>query len=293
MQVEVAEKAGACFGVNRSLDILKDCVLKYNRVVTLGDLIHNPITITELREKYGVVSVNSLEEAKKLRSDCVVVRSHGVPINIESKAKQLRLNLVDATCPHVKHVQKTAASMAKKHQAVVVIGKSQHPEVSGVCSYIKDNGAFPICVCSSEDLKNLSSTINTYSSIGVVSQTTQAIETFDNLVTKIQSNGLNAEIHNTICAATAKRQKCAKQLAKKVDAFVVVGGKNSSNTCHLADIVRRYCDNVFHIEKFDEINIEDLAYCKTVGLSAGASTPQNQIEDTRNFLLNFGKKSKH
>ena len=280
----MAKKAGACFGVNRSLDLVTQATTKFKKVVTLGDLIHNPATVAQLREEYGVVSVNSPSEAVECGADCVVVRSHGVTIHVEEELCALGIEVVDATCPHVKFVQKAAFELAKTCDVVVVVGRADHPEVRGVCSYIVSAGSTPVCISSQDELQQNLVALQKCNSVGVVSQTTQSSKTFQNIVNSMKECGMNPQVKNTICAATSQRQAAAEELSHNVDAFIIVGGKNSSNTTHLADIVAKNCRNTQHVESPDEIDFLALRNANTIGLSAGASTPRGQIEAIVDFL---------
>lgn len=279
MEIFIAKEAGACYGVNRSLEIACDASKKSKNVATFGPLIHNPLVVEKLRLQYGINKVENIDQAIKNKVDTLVIRSHGVTIDILDKANKEGLKIVDSTCPYVKKVQETAKDLAIKFGHVVVVGKAGHPEVESVCSYISDSNAQYYVLQSNEEIDKHIDLLKGAKTLGVVSQTTQSAEVFDNIVNKLKTSGLRLSVKNTICGATKKRQNAAEELSKSVDAFIVLGGYNSSNTNHLADICKKHCPNTFHIETFDDLNITKIKNCKKLGISAGASTPQNQIDE--------------
>ncbi|MDO5328501.1 MAG: 4-hydroxy-3-methylbut-2-enyl diphosphate reductase [Coriobacteriia bacterium] len=279
MQVILAKYAGACYGVNRSLELVDEAVDGESRVATLGALIHNPVVVDELNEKYGVRVLDDLHNVSDV--DTIVIRSHGVTIDEQKQAE--KFNVIDATCPHVKAVQQAAADLAKKYGQVIVVGKFGHPEVESVKSYIEAEDAKCYIWQNKDDIKAVSG------KIGVVSQTTQSQEVFNNLINYMKDEGFDLDVKNTICAATQKRQDAALELARDVDAFVVIGGHNSSNTTHLAGLVDSVCKATYHVETLDELKkqINQFSQYKKVGVTAGASTPVSQIEPIINFLENI------
>ena len=272
MRVILADKAGACYGVNRSLEMVTKAASESNNVATLGALIHNPVVVEELETKYGVRTLDNVASDV----DTIVIRSHGVTLDVQREAEKKCKHIVDATCPHVKAVQKAAADLAKKYGQVIVVGKEGHPEVESVRSYVLDAGAKCYVWQRVEDIVPLTGTV------GVVSQTTQSQEAFQNIIENLSD--FNLDIKNTICAATQQRQDAALKLSYDVDAFVVIGGHNSSNTTHLAEIVSANCCNTYHIETHDDLVGVDFSCCKTIGVTAGASTPKSQIEPIVRFL---------
>lgn len=285
MDIIVAENAGACYGVNRSLEIVEQASRSGNKIATLGDLIHNPIVVKELRDKYNIFSVDGVNSAKNHDVDTIIIRSHGVPIDQIENAKKLGLEVIDATCPHVKNVQVTAKNLAEIYSAVILVGKSGHPEVESVSSYVKAAGAMCFVGQSKEEFDSILPQLKKINSkIGVVSQTTQSLDVFNEMINYLETNGLELDIKNTICAATKKRQNYAIDLSKHVDAMIVLGGKNSSNTNHLADLCKKSAKLVFHIEDPKELNISDFQTIKTLGITAGASTPKTQINNLLSFL---------
>lgn len=280
MKIIVAKEAGACYGVDRSLDIVKQAFNSSSNIATLGSLIHNPLVVKDLKDNYNIQKVENLDEAILNHIDTLVIRSHGISIKAQNEAKNLGINLIDATCPHVKKVQQTAEELAIKYGHVIVIGKAGHPEVESVCSYVAANNARYYVCQTSEEIDEVAKQIdNCCGLIGVVSQTTQSAQTFEEIIKQLKDKGFELDIKNTICGATKKRQQAVMDLSKKVDAFVVLGGHNSSNTSHLANLCKQNCPKTFHIESIEELDLTKLKDCETIGLSAGASTPQSQIDN--------------
>lgn len=285
MNIFIADNAGACYGVNRSLDIVKEASQENLNVATLGDLIHNPIVVKNLKNKYNIGSVDSVESAKNININNLVIRSHGVPIDLIKKAKEFNIKILDATCPHVKHVQDTAKYLALLYPAVIIIGKSGHPEIESVSSYVLSNGTKCFVGQTIKELNNYIPQLKKLNSkIGVVSQTTQSLNVFNKMINYLQEQGIKLDIKNTICSATKQRQKSAIELSKRVDAIIVLGGKNSSNTNHLADLCKENCNIVIHIEQPDELDLTQLQNVKNLGITAGASTPKSQIDSLVNYL---------
>ena len=287
MKVVRAEQAGACYGVQRALDLAREAVQGGRRACTLGPLIHNPRVVARL-EACGVRAVSSLEQAHD--DETVVIRSHGVAPEVKRSVSQRGLAMVDATCPHVARAQKAAASLAREGRQVVVVGEAGHPEVEGLVAHAQeaaraldrqsgDDGAAPdgqparvVVVATPVDLPP-----HMDDRVGVVVQTTQTRAALDAVLDALRARGIEPLVKDTICFATRQRQEAAAALASQVDAFVVIGGRNSSNTTRLADICRARCARTYHVEGADELSPGWFSGCEVVGLTAGASTPEDQI----------------
>lgn len=285
MEIIVAKNAGACYGVSRSLDLALKAAKSGKKVATLGELIHNPLVVKNLHDEYNIAVVDSIDQAKAEVIDTLIIRSHGVPIDILQEAKNSGIEVVDATCPYVKNVCSAASLLAGLYPSVIIIGKIGHPEVESVASYIRAVGSKSYIAETSEEIdKFLLEILALNDVVGVVSQTTQSVEVFDDMIKYLKDKGVKAEVENTICVATKKRQDSAIELSKKVDAMIVVGGHNSSNTNHLAELCRDNCPKVYHIESEAELKETDFTGVKKLGVSAGASTPKQQIDDIIRFL---------
>lgn len=271
MKVIVADQAGVCFGVKRALDIVNAEADESGRLATLGPLIHNPQVVHALEER-GVHVVRSVEEAGE---GTIVMPSHGVPREVLGAAEQAGLIVVDATCPFVANVHKRVEALSREGYVVVVVGDAGHSEVKAIKSAAGDDA---IVVSSVEDVD-----AHDWSgkSVGIVSQTTQIPERFGEVVGRIAARAKEVVAYNTICYATHDRQTAARNLAPRVDAMFVVGGRNSANTNRLAEICHESGVPTYHIETADEIDPKWVDGCHVVGLTAGASTPEWIIEEVR------------
>ena len=276
MRVVRAAYAGACYGVQRALDLALKAVEDGGCAYTLGPLIHNPQVVAQLAE-CGVRAVDSVEDVAG--AGTVVIRSHGVTPAVKRSVAACGLPLVDATCPHVARAQRAAADLAEQGRHVVVVGEAGHPEVEGLVACAREAGASVSVVAGPDDLPD---TLD--GPVGVVVQTTQTREVLDAVVAALEQRDVQLLVKNTICFATRQRQEAAAALADEVDAIVVIGGRNSSNTSRLADICAAACPRTHHIESPDEIDPAWLAGCGAVGVTAGASTPEGQIDAVVAFL---------
>ena len=275
MKVVRAEKAGACYGVQRALDLAIGTVGGESRAYTVGPLIHNPGVVKDL-ESYGVFVAESLDD---VREGTIIIRSHGVTPDVREAIEAKGLPVVDATCPHVERAQMAAAELARKGCRVIVVGEKGHPEVEGLKAYAHREGLKVDVVEGPDDVPN-----DLRAPIGVVVQTTMAHEKLRAIVSELVGRTDELRVIDTICEATAGHQGACAELAETVDVMVVVGGKNSANTTHLAEIARERCVHTYHIETPDELDAAWFAGAKRIGVTAGASTPENQISAITSYL---------
>ncbi|WP_088226605.1 bifunctional 4-hydroxy-3-methylbut-2-enyl diphosphate reductase/30S ribosomal protein S1 [Desulfosporosinus sp. FKB] len=267
MIVKRADKAGFCFGVKRALDMAERTV-ETSSAVSLGPLIHNQQVVKRLEER-GIRVINGLEEVKVIQA--LIIRSHGVAPCVYQEAEKKGLKIVDATCPFVQKAQRLAAESAQKGQQVIVIGDKLHPEVQGILGWA---GVQAIPIQTVEEARELP----VYPQLAVLAQTTQLAESFTEIVEELKHHSEHLTVHDTICNATAERQKAARELAGLVDIMVVVGGRNSANTRKLASICAE-STKTYLIETADELEPDWFAEAKSAGLTAGASTPDWIIEE--------------
>ncbi|MBU4501167.1 MAG: 4-hydroxy-3-methylbut-2-enyl diphosphate reductase [Nanoarchaeota archaeon] len=265
MKVYLAERAGFCFGVKRAMDIVSELEGEED-VYTFGPLIHNPQVVEKLRQK----GIKCAENIKDIVKGKVVIRAHGVSPRTIQELKELKLKIVDATCPYVKKVHKLTKKLDQEGYQVIILGEKEHPEVIG----IKGNSENAIVIEKLEDIESLKS----YSKIGLVSQTTQSKDKFKLLSDKLTDYADELKVYNTICNATEQRQKTAVKLAKQMDLIIVLGGYNSGNTRRLAELCSKETETV-HIEQFSDLDKAILDDKEKVGVTAGASTPDYLIED--------------
>lgn len=278
MEVIRAKYAGACYGVQRALDMADEVLETRSCVYTLGPLIHNPKVVEGLEARGARVA----HEPEQIDAGTVVIRSHGVTPQVRNELLDRGLEVVDATCPHVARAQKAAAELAEEGCRVIVLGEADHPEVEGLCAYAVEAGGKVDVVGSAADIPE-----ELYAPVGVVAQTTQMRENLDAVVEALRQRGFEPIVKKTICFATRQRQDAAADLASRADAMVVIGGRNSSNTTRLAEICEQACSRAFHIESVDELEKSWFEGCHTVGVTAGASTPEAQIQAVVDRLESF------
>lgn len=269
MKVLLADEYGFCFGVERAVDMVEEALGEGDTVRSLGPLIHNEQEMERLG-RFGVTTISEPVQIK--RGETAVIRAHGVTPDVQKELEEKASKVVDATCPFVTRVQRLASRAAAADRHVVVVGNPDHPEMIGVKGYAPDH-AFIIRDGSEIDqLPRLRKPL-------VVSQTTIKVKTFFDTAEAVKAKTDDeVEIVNTICSATKDRQEAARALAGMVDAFYIIGGRHSSNSVKLLGVCKEQCSKSFLIETEQEINAEDLRGVTTVGVTAGASTPNWLIE---------------
>lgn len=277
MKVKLAQYAGACYGVERALSLTAKAADESEEVQTLGPLIHNPQVVSELAAQ-GIREVEKVEDASQ---GVLVIRSHGVTPQVLEAAHQKGLTVVDATCPYVKKAQKAATLLREQGYKVIIVGEKGHPEVEAIDAYA---GSESLVVQDPADLP----TRLPAGPQGIVVQTTQNATNLDAIIAALEARGVKPLVKNTICFATTQRQESAALLAQEVDAMVVVGGRNSGNTTRLAEICAETCPNTHHIERPEELDPQWFEKVRTVGITAGASTPQEQITSVVEALKQLG-----
>lgn len=275
MRVVRAKNAGACYGVQRALDMAVEASEGERRASTIGPLIHNPQVVADLAAR----GVRAVAAPADVDDGAVIIRSHGVVPAVRRAAEERGLPVIDATCPHVARAQKAAAQLAAECGRVVVVGEAGHPEVEGLVAYAREAGGEVFVAACPDDLPR-----GIGSPAGVVVQTTQTREALAAVVDELAARGIEAQVKDTVCFATRQRQEAAASLAGQVDAIVVIGGRNSSNTTRLAEICAAACPRTHHVEGPAELDPAWFAGCETVGLTAGASTPEDQIAAVESWL---------
>ena len=282
MEVRLAKSAGFCFGVKRAVQTVYEQVEKGGKIYTYGPIIHNEEVVKDL-EKKGVSLIESEEELSKLTEGTIIIRSHGVPKKIYEMIEKQGIECVDATCPFVKRIHTIVEKESGEGSKIVIIGNENHPEVEG----IKGWSQTPATVIESED-EAVEFKAENDEKICMVAQTTFNYNKFKELVEIFQKKGYNVSVVNTICNATEERQTEAKEIAALVDVMIVIGGKHSSNTCKLYEICSKECENTYFIQTLDDLHLELPKAVRLIGITAGASTPNNIIEEVQNYVrINF------
>ena len=269
MEVIVADNAGFCFGVKRAIKMANDTMDGGGAVKSLGSLIHNPQVVSSFRKR-GLEVVADLDAIDP--EDTVIIRSHGVGPEIKNKAISLGLTVVDTTCPFVTKAQQYAAKLIADNYKVVMIGDKNHPEVIGVVAHTQNQAIVLDSIAEAEALRFIPR-------MGVVFQTTHSIGHVQQVVGALLKRGKEVRVFNTLCGATTSMQKTAIELSSEVEAMVIVGGRQSANTAQLAEVCRKKNPRVLQIEAADEIHDDWFRGLTRVGVSAGASTPDEVIAE--------------
>lgn len=279
MKVLIADEYGFCFGVERAVEMVEESVQKGEKVRTLGPLIHNEQEMKRLAIE-GVATIS--EPVQITRSETAVIRAHGVTPDVQKALEEQAGKVVDATCPFVTRVQRLASRAASQDRHVVIVGSSDHPEMIGVKGYAPDHA---FIIKDETEVATLPWLRNPL----VVSQTTIKAKTFFDTAEAVKTRTDDeVEVVNTICSATRDRQDAARALAGMVDAFYVIGATHSSNSVKLHGVCKESCEKSFLIETEDDINPDDLEGVKTVGVTAGASTPEWLIKRVVERLESLG-----
>jgi 4-hydroxy-3-methylbut-2-enyl diphosphate reductase len=276
MEILIAKGAGFCFGVKRAIDIAFGMAdRKQEGIYTLGPIIHNPQVIETLKRK-GIAPTDDIyrEGIKAL-----IIRTHGIPVDVMEKASKAGYEIVDATCPFVTKAQHYAKLLTDDGYQVIILGDRDHPEVRGLMSYA---GKDALVIAGTDDLPPLKSRV------GIVVQTTQPVEALKRLMGKVIERSREMKVYNTICNSTALRLKETEQMAGGVDVMIVVGGKNSANTTQLAMLCAARQVRTYHIETADELKPEWFSDARRVGITAGASTPDWIIDDVKERIKDIG-----
>jgi 4-hydroxy-3-methylbut-2-enyl diphosphate reductase len=271
VEIVVARYAGYCYGVERALRITEEALEgAEGPVASLGPIIHNPSVVGRLEQR----GVKVVEHAREAAGGTLIVRTHGVPPEVVDGARARDLTLVDATCPFVAVAQRKAASLREAGYTVVILGERDHPEVVGLEGFA---GEAAVVV---EDAAGLPLVQLRGKRVGVVVQTTQTRANLASVAAALAPVAREFLVFNTICDATEKRQSAACELAAEVDVVVVVGGRNSANTARLAQLCRAIQSRTHHIESAAELEPAWFAGTPRIGVTAGASTPDEEIEAT-------------
>lgn len=272
VKIIVDKNAGFCFGVRKAVDATFKEISDNNesRIYTYGPLIHNNQVIEELKSR-GVDYVSDVDEIEE-KDAKLIIRSHGIAEDKYKDFEEKGISYIDCTCPFVSAIHKKVKDYYEKGYKIFIVGDRNHSEVIGTngwCNY----SAHVV------DDEKIVDKLPIYDKICLVAQTTITKKLWDSVVDAIQKKYKDAVIFNTICSATEKRQKSTEELSKNVDCMIVIGSRESSNTNKLFQISRNNCTNTYHIETADELELEKIKKCETVGITAGASTPDWVIKE--------------
>ncbi len=275
----MAKTAGFCFGVKRAVERVYEQIENREKhsselpIYTYGPIIHNEEVVRDLEQK-GVQVLNTEEELASVEKGIVIIRAHGVSTKIYDLLDRDGITVVDATCPFVKKIHRLVREQEALGRYIIITGNKNHPEVEGIRSCCQKDA---IILETAEEAENF--TLDSSIPVSIVSQTTFNYNKFQELVEIISKKGYDIIVLNTICNATQERQKEAAEIAREVDAMIVIGGRHSSNTQKLYEICRKECKNTYYIQTLVDLDLDVLKSMGSVGITAGASTPNNIIEE--------------
>ena len=284
MEVKLAKSAGFCFGVNKAMEKVYEQIENFQgkKIYTYGPIIHNEEVVKKLAAK-GVEVIDSLEELKIKEKGILIIRSHGVARDVQDQMTAAGFTVIDATCPFVKRIHKIVEKESAQGRKIVIIGNPGHPEVEGIKGWCAEDA---VIVETAKEAEVFSE--ETDKKLCIVSQTTFNYNKFKDIVEIFEKRGYDINVVNTICNATQERQTEAKEIAAQADAMIVIGGTHSSNSKKLYEICKGECENTHFIQTLDDLNLELPKSVRLVGITAGASTPNNIIEEVQNYVrLNF------
>ncbi len=277
MKIVVAKTAGFCFGVKRAIDIaFKIAMEKRKGVYTLGPIIHNPQVVERLKDK-GIIPIENIKAKKDIRA--LIIRTHGITLQLLKEITSMGCEIIDATCPFVKKAQHYAKLLNEDNYQVVILGEKNHPELQSLMSYASDNA---IVVDGKTPLPKLRN------KVGIIVQTTQPLDTLQKVLYDALEHSNEIKVYNTICNSTALRLRETEKMARKVDVMFVVGGKNSANTTQLTRLCKSLSVPTYHIETASEIKGEWIKRAKKLGITAGASTPEWIIKEVETRIRDIG-----
>jgi len=277
MEIIIAKTAGFCFGVKRAVDMaFKLASEKRKGVYTLGPIIHNPQVVETLKKK-GIIPL----EDYKIKNDvkALIIRTHGIPLQLSGEISSSGCEIIDATCPFVKKAQYYAKLLKEEGYQVVILGEKNHPEVQSLMSYADSDA---IVVNAETPLPRLKNRLR------LVVQTTQPLESLKKILSDVLRHAKEIKVYNTICNSTALRLKETARMARQVDVMFVAGGKNSANTTQLTKLCESLSVPTYHIETASEIRKKWVANAKRIGITAGASTPEWIIKEVEKRISDIG-----
>lgn len=283
MEIMLAKSAGFCFGVRRAVDEVYARVEEQNErpIYTFGPIIHNEEVVEDLRKK-GVGIIQSEEELEQISGGTVIIRSHGVGRAVEEKIRSGGFCVVDMTCPFVKKIHRIVEEQSRMGRTIVIAGNPDHPEVKGIIGWC----CGPVYTAANEkEIEKLEE--KQLKSVCMVAQTTFHANKFENMVDLMTKKGYDIYVVNTICNATRVRQEEAAQIASEVDGMLVIGSRNSSNTRKLYEICKKECNSTHYIQTAEDLNQQWFLAAEKVGVTAGASTPNNIIEEVLHDVRRF------
>ena len=280
MKVTLAKSAGFCFGVKRAVEMVYKEAETGKKVYTLGPIIHNEQVVQDLEQK-GVRVIDTPEELSEAEDATVIIRSHGISADVYHQLEDKKVRIVDATCPFVSKIHRIVEKKYQEGSCIVIVGNANHPEVEGINGWC--NGAATV-IGSVSEAENYSQ--EPARKLCVVAQTTFNYKKFKDIVDSFSKKSYDIDVMNTICNATEERQTEAAAIAGDSDAMIVIGGKHSSNTQKLYEICKNVCPDTHFIQTLDDLDLKQFQSFRSVGITAGASTPNTIIKEVQSYVRN-------
>ena len=280
MKVTLAKSAGFCFGVKRAVEMVYKEAETGKKVYTLGPIIHNEQVVQDLEQK-GVRVIDTPEELSKAEDATVIIRSHGISADVYHQLEDKKVRIVDATCPFVSKIHRIVEKKYQEGSCIVIVGNANHPEVEGINGWC--NGAATV-IGSVSEAENYSQ--EPARKLCVVAQTTFNYKKFKDIVDIFSKKSYDIDVMNTICNATEERQTEAAAIAGDSDAMIVIGGKHSSNTQKLYEICKNVWPDTHFIQTLDDLDLKQFQSFRSVGITAGASTPNTIIKEVQSYVRN-------
>ena len=280
MKITIANSAGFCFGVKRAVDLVYKEVETELNVYTFGPIIHNEQVVSDLSEK-GVRVIEHPQELKTLPKGTIIIRSHGISEKVQQEISSYGHRIIDATCPYVKKIHRAVKEKNSEGQHIVIIGNRIHPEVEGIVGWCIEPED---CTVIEKEEEAEAFDISREQKVCIVAQTTFNYKKFQDLVEIISKKGYDIFVLNTICNATEERQAEAYQLSQQSEAMIVIGSEHSSNTRKLYEICKKECENTYYIQKLIDLDLNLFKSYRNVGITAGASTPNNIIKEVHTVM---------
>lgn len=280
MKVTLAKSAGFCFGVKRAVEMVYKEAETGKKVYTLGPIIHNEQVVQDLEQK-GVRVIDTPEELSEAEDATVIIRSHGISADVYHQLEDKKVRIVDATCPFVSKIHRIVEKKYQEGSCIVIVGNANHPEVEGINGWC--NGAATV-IGSVSEAENYSQ--EPARKLCVVAQTTFNYKKFKDIVDIFSKKSYDIDVMNTICNATEERQTEAAAIAGDSDAMIVIGGKHSSNTQKLYEICENVCPDTHFIQTLDDLDLKQFQSFRSVGITAGASTPNTIIKEVQSYVRN-------
>ena len=278
MKVLLAKDAGYCFGVRDAVNLAYETAEKEGEVYMLGHIVHNENVVTEL-EKTGTKVIDDLNEVPDNKP--ILFRAHGTVPKVWDEAEKRGINIVDATCPLVTEIHEEVRKLAAENRRIIIIGDHGHDEVNGIMEQVQDS----IVVANSEEAKRL----RKMKKAGVVSQSTQMIENVQDIINILMTKVFDLRFVNTICFPTRRNHEQIKSLAELSDIMIVIGSFTSANSKRLTELAKERNERTYQVTCVNDLDSDWFQQSDTVGVSAGASTPDNIIENVVTAIKSFGK----